>query len=646
MRAFRRLVTGLVAFAGIVLLVAGAPLLLAKVGGDPLPRHPPSLGEIGDALASPDDGSLFVKLLTILGWLAWATVTVSLLVEIVARLRGRSAVRLPGLRLQQRVAAALVGAVLAVFLGGSLASAAAPASRPIAVVAQRAPVAAVPPVMVRNAAAAKAYQQIQRPVYVVKRGDYLGRIAQRFTGDFDRYRQIAALNPRLIRNPNAIQPGWKLVLPVDSRDRGTVRHATGHLVKPAAKAAVKPSAPTASAPVQPAPPVTSAPPSPADTGTPTKRSGNAVLATIAGLAAASVLAGQVALWRRRTVRIFQHRVRSRRVTQVRYPVTARGVVPISPAPAVVYEPPPERPGGHDRLDAGLRRLALGLRGRATWAMPDIYAAWHYGGELGVVLTGPCSDPPEPYSARSPDTWSLSSEAALATVDGTPALLPGLLTLGTWPEGGELYVDSERTGLLTLTGDPERCDNLLRHLAAEAATAAWADSAAVFIAGFGSADTRALGSLNENRVRAIGSVPDALSRMARRAVVNRAVLRESDTADTMIARINSTSGSMWTTHVLFVSDPWGEHSAQLEELDAQLSAAGRVGVSIVATHPTTTRWSAGVTAAGSLDMPWLAFSDTVACQLTSEQLGALSAAIGNPAYAGVPIAGARHRQRAA
>jgi hypothetical protein len=370
--------------------------------------------------------------------------------------------------------------------------------------------------------------------------------------------------------------------------------------------------------------------------------GNAVLATVAGLAAAGVLVAHVALWRRRTVRVHQHSVRTRRVTQVRYQLPEPEIVPTSPA--MVYEPPPPRPGGHDRLDAGLRRLATGLRGRAMWAMPDIYAAWNYGGEVGVVLTGPCSDPPEPYSARSPDTWSLPSDAPVGESDG-PALLPGLLTLGTWPEGGELYVDSERTGLLTLTGDPERCDDLLRHLAAEAATAAWADSASVLISGFGSADTRALGSLNEARVRTVTSVPDALSRIARRAVVNRAVLRESDTADTMVARVNSTTGSMWTTHLLFVADPWGEHTALLEDLDAQLSAAGRVGVSIVATHPTSTRWSVGVNASGSLDMPWLAFSDTIACQLSSDQLATLSSAIGNPAYAGVPIAGARHRQRA-
>jgi hypothetical protein len=47
---------------------------------------------------------------------------------------------------------------------------------------------------------------------------------------------------------------------------------------------------------------------------------------------------------------------------------------------------------------------------------------------------------KPYVARSPDAWSLYGDAPVAEVDGAPALLPGLLTLGAWPEGGGLYVD--------------------------------------------------------------------------------------------------------------------------------------------------------------------------------------------------------------
>jgi len=649
--AVRRLVTGLAALLGLLALAAGAPLLLLQVGS--LPERVPSWDQIGDALAAPDDGSLIPRILTVVGWLAWASFAVSVLLEIPGRVRGR-AIPVRGLRMQQRVAAALVGAILAVFTGSALASAA--PVRPPAIVATVPQVAPAPPAVKQQAVV------IQRPVYVVKRGDYLGRIAQRFTGDFDRYHQIAALNPKLVRNPNLIQPGWKLTLPVDAHDRGPMRHATGRLIAPK-----PPKPPAATPPPGSVSDVESPTVSPAISGTPKARSEEGgvspLLAVLAGLAAAGVLGGHAVLWRRRLVRIHRHEVRKHRVSSriepVRpdWPVDAAAVTIPAQAPppaaqasppvaqAEIYEPKLRRPADSaDRLDASLRRLAVGLRSRPAWAMPDIFAAWHYGGELGVVLAAPCADPPEPYAARSADTWALPSGAEVEFTDDAPAPLPGLLTLGTWPEGGELLVDSERTGLLTLVGDPENCDDLLRHLAAEAATAAWADTAAVLLTGFNSTDTRALGALNESRVRSIPSVEDALSRVARRAVVNRSVLRESGIADTMTARVNSATGSLWTTHILFVADPWGQHTNAIEELDAQLAEFGRVGVSVVATHPTSTRWSVTVDAAGALDMPWLAFSDTTACRLSGAQLGALASTAGNPEYAGMPIAGARHRSR--
>jgi LysM repeat protein len=616
----RRLVTAFAALHGLLVLVVGAPLLLLKVGS--LPDRVPSWEELGNALATPDDGASVPRILTLVAWLAWVSFAAGLVLEIPGRVRGR-AIRVRGLRVQQRVAAALVGAIFAVFTGGALASAA-PVARP-AVVATVPHVVTPPPIAKQQAVV------LQRPVYIVKRGDYLGRIAQRFTGDFDRYHQIAALNPRLIRNPNLIRPGWRLVLPIDAHDRGPLRHATGRAMTPAAP---KPPAPTPSVSPVESPPVVSSP----STSTPKARDEQAgvssLLAVLAGLTAAGVLAGHAVLWRRRLVGIHRHQVSKHRARHVRYPVSPAAPVsapatipmPVAVAQAEIYEPKPRRPADTaDRLDASLRRLALGLRSRPAWAMPDIFAAWQYAGELGVVLASPCADPPEPYAVRSADTWALPSGAEIDAADDAPAPLPGLLTLGTWPEGGELLVDSERTGLLTLVGDPENCDDLLRHLAAEAATAAWADTAAVLLSGFSGADTQALGALNESRVRSIPSVADALSRVARRALVNRSVLRESGIPDTMTARINSASGSLWTTHILFVADPWGQHTTAIEELDAQLAEFGRVGVSVVATHPTTTRWSVTVDSAGALDMPWLAFSDTTACRLTGAQLGALTPA---------------------
>ncbi|WP_144126400.1 LysM peptidoglycan-binding domain-containing protein [Catellatospora sichuanensis] len=700
-----RLLAGLAALSGIVAIVAGVPVLLVELAGNPLPRHVPSLDEITAVLTSPDNGDLFLRVLTLAGWAAWATFTLGILVEIGARISGRRAARLPGLGLQQRVAAVLVGALVAVFAGASVATAALPslpapsAARMVATVpaapyagtpmaAQALPRAApalaytapaLPQAVLAAAAPAAALavqhqappprQRIERPVYVVKKGDYLGCIAQRFTGDFDRYQQLAALNPQLIRNPNHIEPGWRIVLPADAHDRGAIRHATGRLLLPAVEtpapqqpatppppatpAPVTPSTPASPPPVSPAPstattpaatpsaaaPSASAVPSPAtrphvvpldetDPGTGRTR----VLAAGAGLALAGVLAGHVVV-RRRIRRMHRMRVGRRRgVGGVRTPLGYRS-----------REMPP-RHRATDRLDAGLRQLTAGLRGRAPWEMPDIAAAWEHGGDLAIILAAPCADAPEPFDVQWPNTWSLSASSWLPDRVETPSLLPGLLKIGTWPQGGELFVDGERTGLLTLLGDPQRCDDLLRYLVAEAATASWADGAAVTVAGLSSADMRALGALSD-RVRTSSSVSDALARIGRRAAANAAVLHDSQTADMPTARINNVSGDAWGIQLLFVADPWGEHTEQLRDLDALLADLGRVGVAVIATHPTGTRWSASISSDGGVHMSWLAVTDITACELTSARLTAHVAGLAQVTR--VPVqstSGPRHRLR--
>jgi hypothetical protein len=307
---------------------------------------------------------------------------------------------------------------------------------------------------------------------------------------------------------------------------------------------------------------------------------------------------------------------------------------------------PPRHRATERLDAGLRQLTAGLRGRAPWEMPDIAAAWEHGGDLAIILAAPCADPPEPFDVQWPNTWSLSASSWLPDRVDTPSLLPGLLKIGTWPQGGELFVDGERTGLLTLLGDPQRCDDLLRYLVAEAATASWADEAAVTVAGLSSADMRALGALSD-RVRTSSSVSDALARIGRRAAANAAVLHDSQTADMPTARINNVTGDAWGIQLLFVADPWGEHTEQLRDLDALLADLGRVGVAVIATHPTGTRWSASISADGGVHMSWLAVTDITACELTSARLAAHVAGLAQVAQAArVPVqsTGPRHRLR--
>lgn len=612
MHWFRRLIAGTFALAVTVAIVGGTPVLLLRVAGNPLPKQLPTMEEVTTALTSPDNGALFLRLLALVGWLAWATFTISVLIEIPAQLRGRRAKRIPGMKVQQKVAAALVGSMIAVFAGASVAH---------AMIA--APVQAKPPAVATMVTSTQQATQ-QQMVYVVVRGDYLGRIAERFTGDFDSYREIAALNPKLIRNPNHIEPGWKVVLPERSVDRGIMSHATGKLHTPGTAPAAQPP------PVQkpPPPPVVQKTPSPPPVVEKTKapvaqapqqeeKEGDnalhAPLAAGAGIAAASVLAAHVIVRRRQ--------VRRRRQMRIRRPRRVEPFLP--PEDNAARQMAKHRAA--DRLDAGLRRLSVGLRGRLPVEMPDIAAVWQNGGDLAVVLTSPCDEPPEPFEERWQNTWSLPATVKLPDSSWAPSPLPGLLTFATWPQGGELLVDCERTGLLTITGDPAGCEDLLRCLAAEAATAPWADGASVQIAGLSTADMRSLASLNPARVRFNASIPDALARLGKRALANAAILQEAQIADIMLARLNNMTEASWLTHLLFVADPWGEHTAQLLALDSQLAGLRRVGVAVVVTHPTATRWSATVSADGSLHMAWLAVAGAQACQLTTDHLADMAEA---------------------
>src|SRR5512139_1879901 len=141
MNWLKRFIVGVFALAVTLAVIGGTPVLLVRVAGNPLPRHLPTLDEILTALSTPDNGDLFLRALTVVGWFAWATFTIGVLIEIPAALRGRRARRILGMRLQQRIAAALVGSVIAVFAGASVAHAMVAAPVPAAVTPVAGPVA-------------------------------------------------------------------------------------------------------------------------------------------------------------------------------------------------------------------------------------------------------------------------------------------------------------------------------------------------------------------------------------------------------------------------------------------------------------------------------------------------------------------------
>ncbi|MBM7077705.1 LysM peptidoglycan-binding domain-containing protein [Micromonospora humida] len=244
-----QLLTGFGSLVVLVALLVGAPVALLAFAGNPLPDHLPTLSEVGTVLTSRDDGQLFIRALALVGWFGWATFAFSVLVEIGAQVTRRQTPRLPGMRRQQRAAAALLGSVALIIAASPAASAAVTLTQPMPAAAgtgvattldaSRTGLGAAPSAGIGGAALGAApgtglgpvpgaEKPAAKPVYRVARGDYLGEVAERYLDDFDRYPEVARLND--LRDADRIRPGQLIRLPAEADDTGARRHASGHLV--------------------------------------------------------------------------------------------------------------------------------------------------------------------------------------------------------------------------------------------------------------------------------------------------------------------------------------------------------------------------------------------------------------------------------
>ncbi|MBQ0905747.1 LysM peptidoglycan-binding domain-containing protein [Micromonospora sp. U21] len=266
-----RILTGLGALVVLCTLLAGAPVALVALAGNPLPDHLPSIAEVGTALTSRDDGQLFLRALALAGWFGWATFTFSVLVELCAQGLRRPAPKLPGMSRQQKAAAALVGSVALILAASPAAASAAtvyagsayaqPGAPAVATLAGPASTSAlgtahgIAAPRVTGATGGEASGLETAPVYRVARGDYLGEVAERYLDEFADYRRLAELNR--LDDPDRIRPGQLLRLPAEATDQGARSHATGRLVgRPAPEPPAPRPAPERAAPerVAPTPP--------------------------------------------------------------------------------------------------------------------------------------------------------------------------------------------------------------------------------------------------------------------------------------------------------------------------------------------------------------------------------------------------------
>ncbi len=227
----------LLALLVLAAAVAGVPIALWELGGAYLPDELPSWAQVTTALGGPDTGGVFLGMLVVIGWTAWACFALSVAVEFVSQLRGLPPLRLPGLTAPQQLAGLLVAAVLGVGSGPLLAAPAVAgppfvAEQPVG--HEEAPPAPAPPADTLPPAPVAG-----GPTYTVQPRDTLGRIAARYLGDWTRFEEILELNrghPQPdganLTDPGLIRPGWLLVLPPDAALPETGATAAAVTVRP------------------------------------------------------------------------------------------------------------------------------------------------------------------------------------------------------------------------------------------------------------------------------------------------------------------------------------------------------------------------------------------------------------------------------
>lgn len=92
-------------------LISGIPLALLTFYGNPIPQQLPGAEDVAHLFTTNDSIGFLLFVVVWIGWIAWATFTLSVVVEVIARMRHIPTPQLRGLSAQQGAAAVLVAAI-------------------------------------------------------------------------------------------------------------------------------------------------------------------------------------------------------------------------------------------------------------------------------------------------------------------------------------------------------------------------------------------------------------------------------------------------------------------------------------------------------------------------------------------------------
>lgn len=633
----------LLAALALLVLVVVPPWLLLVIGV----YHVDGLN-----LLVASDARLLQLVLTVAGWLAWAAWMVALGLEVTRVLSaGRWRCTLPGLTLPRAVASALLAAALA--------SATAPwAQADSGARAEPAIVAAATPASgaeegTPTTSAASAPSADPSLQHRVARGDDLWSLAERYYGDGAQWRRIVEANPRLHEDPLADLPiGELLTVPSpvtlvtvrsgdtlsglaerhlgDARRWPEIHRLNGHLIDDPDLIDVgwvlkvplrvdsphedsphvdsphedpQPRAGTVPSPAQPAEQGgggTSASPDAAspdaaspdvgssdfseDAGTdrvvPLDEQGvdatqvSALVGGLSALTAGAVVAGLAG------ARALRARAR---------PVGRRFLWPDEElaryeAALGLRAAPDEGPAREVLLDRVLRQLAAHWHTAGVPA-PRLLRALVSDRDVRFEFaeTVPLPDHVDPTPAGASASWAVVR--ACAPVDH-PAAYPGLVTLGRDPDGDLVMVDLLADGVLGLAAE-EGADlaEAWSALVIELACAPWATECVLHVVTDDAAFVRAVAG---DRSAFAVSATEALADLEEVAAARQAIADQ--TGDPAVARLDPDRAEAWAPHlVVFESAP---DPAQRRRLEAAASGAlGLAGVfPVTGDRPAASTWT--------------------------------------------------------
>lgn len=445
---------GLAALLGMLLILVGLPIALVVLGGNPLPAQMPTIEEITAALTRPDDGTLLIGIVTVVGWLVWASLVLSFLVEIPAAIRGVPAPRLPGLSWQQGRAAAMTGAVAAMLAIGTPAMA-----------------HASPGNVTQTSASAPAADTHHDTVtsVTVRSGDTLWDVAQRELGDGHRYPELVEASATVeqpdggrLRGAHDIRPGWKVAIPQavaagNSDGELTDTTALPNLEEQMSGAGSARATADVDAPLER--PVADHRGGIEGSLDPAPATSSAHAPTAATGLGAIVCVGALALVRSRR----------RRQQRTRPPGWRLAAPSVGAARAQAWlEVSGDDTGPHD-LYSALADLAARC---APGALPSLRAARLSPDAIEAYVVEEDMVAPSPWASAGGGTWVLDRANVQPDEASGSSPWPCLVTLGQDEDGGHVFINLEEIGALEFRGRASDVEGVLAAIAIDLATSAW------------------------------------------------------------------------------------------------------------------------------------------------------------------------------